>query len=122
MAQVDERIMYFSSLCDQLYNPSSEQQQVQKILEASFPTFSSDVTTTATTTIDLENIPSFGIQTPTDTANALRILLENSPNPFVQTFCLSRLKQLVLAQFTIFDKDTKLHLRKFFFVPVYNFF
>ncbi|KAI8088148.1 armadillo-type protein [Thamnidium elegans] len=111
MAQADERIGYFSSLCDQLYNPksSSEQTQVQKILEASFPTFSSDVATTT----NLENVPSFGIQTPTDTANALRILLENSPSPFVQTFCLSRLKQLVLAQFTIFDKDTKLHLRTF---------
>ncbi|KAI9252218.1 armadillo-type protein [Helicostylum pulchrum] len=113
MATVDERIGYFSSLCDQLYNPSSEQTQVQKILEASFPTFSSDVVTTTTSPANLENVPSFGIQTPTDTANALRILLENSPSPFVQTFCLSRLKQLVLAQFTIFDKDTKLHLRTF---------
>lgn len=123
MAQQDERIGYFSSLCEQLYNPksSSERDQVQNLLEASFPTFSS---------LDnhpvIENIPSFGIVNPTDTANALRILLENSPNPYVQTFALSRLKQLIMAQFTIFNNDTKLQLRKvvvtFFFFIVYSLF
>lgn len=109
MAQQDERIGYFSTLCHELYNPksSSERDQVQKILEASFPTFSSD----AHVTTNLDNVPSFGISNPTDTANALRILLQNSPNPYVQTFSLSRLKQLVMAQFTIFDNDTKLQLR-----------
>ncbi|KAI9337080.1 armadillo-type protein [Pilaira anomala] len=111
MTQQDERIGYFSTLCHELYNPKSpgERDQVEKILDASFPTFSSDVHVTT----NLENIPSFGILNPTDTANALRILLENSPNPYVQTFAFSRLKQLVMAQFTIFDKDTKLHLRTF---------
>jgi hypothetical protein len=108
--QQDERIGYFSTLCQELYNPKSpsERDQVQKILEASFPTFSSS----DTAKIALVDIPSFGITNPTDTANALRILLENSPDPYVQTFCLSRLKQLVMAQFTIFDRDTKLQLRK----------
>ncbi|KAI7864015.1 armadillo-type protein [Mucor mucedo] len=111
MAQQDERIGYFSTLCQELYNPKSanERDQVQKILEASFPTFASD----AHVTTHLENMPSFHIQNPTDTANALRILLENSPNPYVQTFALSRLKQLVMAQFTLFDNDTKLQLRTF---------
>jgi hypothetical protein len=110
--QQDERIGYFSTLCQELYNPKSpsERDQVQKILEASFPTFSSS--DTANIEALVVDIPSFGIANPTDTANALRILLENSPNPYVQTFCLSRLKQLVMAQFTIFDRDTKLQLRK----------
>lgn len=109
MAQQDERIGYFSTLCHELYNPksASERDQVQKILEASFPTFASDSHVTLN-----ETIPSFHIANPTDTANALRILLENSPNPYVQTFALSRLKQLVLAQFTLFDNDTKIQLRK----------
>ncbi|KAI8363847.1 armadillo-type protein [Choanephora cucurbitarum] len=109
IAQQD-RIGYFSTLCQELYNPktTSERDQVQKILEASFPTFS-----TETNKLDLGQTPSFGIQTPTDTANALRILLENSPNPYVQTFSFSRLKQLVIAQFSLFDHDTKLQLRTF---------
>jgi hypothetical protein len=111
MSQQDERINYFSTLCHQLYNPktSAERDQVQKILETSFPTFAS---TTENELVMDPSIPSFGITNPTDTANALRILLENSPNPYVQTFSLSRLKQLVMAQFTIFDNDTKLGLRK----------
>jgi exportin-7 len=109
MSQQDERIVYFSALCEQLYNPksTSERDQVQNILETSFPTFA-----TLDNVTGLDNIPSFHINNPTDTANALRILLENSPNPYVQTFALSRLKQLVMAQFTIFDRDTKLQLRK----------
>lgn len=108
--QQEERIAYLSSLCQELYNPKnpSERDQIQKILEASFPTFSSS----DTTKINIDQIPTFDIATPTDTANALRILLENSPNPYVQTFSLSRLKQLVMAQFTIFDRDTKIQLRK----------
>lgn len=108
--QQEERIAYLSSLCQELYNPKnpSECDQIQKILEASFPTFSSS----DTTKINIDQIPTFDIATPTDTANALRILLENSPNPYVQTFSLSRLKQLVMAQFTIFDRDTKIQLRK----------
>ncbi|KAI7904443.1 armadillo-type protein [Cokeromyces recurvatus] len=108
--QQDECIAYFSTLCQDLFNPEgpSKRDEIQKILEASFPTFSSSDSTTK-----LTNVPSFGIVTPTDTANALRIMLENSPNPYVQTFSLSRLKQLVMAQFTIFDKDTKIQLRTF---------
>ncbi|KAG1215725.1 armadillo-type protein [Rhizopus microsporus] len=111
MSGQDERIIYFSSLCEQLYNPKSttEGEQVQRVLEASFPTFSDS----STNNPGLDNLPTFGIRTPTDTANALRILLENSPNPYVQTFALSRLKQLVLAQFTLFDRDTKIQLRTF---------
>lgn len=114
MSTRDERINYFSTLCHELYNPktTTERDQVQKILEASFPTFASS--TENIVRLD-PSMPSFGITNPTDTANALRILLENSPNPYVQTFSLSRLKQLVMAQFTIFDNDTKLGLRKAFF-------
>lgn len=118
MSGQDERIIYFSSLCEQLYNPKSttEGEQVQRVLEASFPTFSDS----STNNPGLDNLPTFGIRTPTDTANALRILLENSPNPYVQTFALSRLKQLVLAQFTLFDRDTKIQLRKKLFYINYK--
>ncbi|KAG1506840.1 hypothetical protein G6F53_009394 [Rhizopus delemar] len=76
------------------------------MLENSFPTFSDS-------TSHSDNPPPFGIRTPTDTANALRIILENSPSPYVQTFALSRLKQLVLAQFTLFERETKIQLRTF---------
>ncbi|KAI8637367.1 armadillo-type protein [Parasitella parasitica] len=109
--QQEERIAFFSSLCEELYNPKNpaEHDQIQKVLEASFPTFSSS----DTNKINLDRIPTFEIGAPTDTANALRILLESSPNPYVQTFSLSRLKQLVMAQFTIFDSDTKIQLRTF---------
>ncbi|KAK4509022.1 uncharacterized protein ATC70_007371 [Mucor velutinosus] len=109
--QQEECIAYFSSLCQELYNPKdpSERDQIQKILEASFPTFSSS----DTIKINIDQIPTFDVATPTDTANALRIMLENSPNPYVQTFSLSRLKQLVMAQFTIFNTDTKIQLRTF---------
>ncbi|CAO3610792.1 unnamed protein product [Mucor hiemalis] len=111
MSQHHEQIDYFSRLCEQLYNPKSseERDQVQKVLETSFPTF-------ATTTSDVvlpESVPSFQIRNPTDSANALCILLKNSPNPYVQTFSLSRLKQLVMAQFTLFDRETKIQLRTF---------
>lgn len=118
MSGQDERIIYFSSLCEQLYNPKSptEGEQVQRVLEASFPTFSDS----STNNPGLDNLPTFGIRTPTDTANALRILLENSPNPYVQTFALSRLKQLALAQFTLFDRDTKIQLRKKLFYINYK--
>lgn len=100
---------YFSNLCQELYNPksSNEREQVQSILETSFPTFT-------TTTSIKTNIPSFPINTPIDTANALRILLENSPNPYVQVFCFSRLKQLVLDQFTFFNTETKIQLRTYY--------
>lgn len=106
MSQTDERFLYVSSLCEQLYNPksSSEGEQAQRMLENSFPTFSDS-------TSHSDNPPPFGIRTPTDTANALRIILENSPSPYVQTFALSRLKQLVLAQFTLFERETKIQLR-----------
>ncbi|KAG1441104.1 hypothetical protein G6F56_011633 [Rhizopus delemar] len=108
MSQTDERFLYVSSLCEQLYNPksSTEGEQAQRILESSFPTFSDS-------TSHSDNPPLSGILTPTDTANALRILLENSPNPYVQIFALSRLKQLVLAQFTLFERETKIQLRTF---------
>lgn len=122
MAQ-DERIAYFAALCEQLYNPKSSQErdQVQKMLEYSFPTFADEAGSgIAAATLQqqppppgMENSPSFAIVTPTDTASALRVLLESSPNPYVQTFCLSRLKQLVQAQFTIFSNETKLQLRKY---------
>ncbi|KAI9485249.1 MAG: armadillo-type protein [Benjaminiella poitrasii] len=113
--QQNECIAYFSTLCEELFNPKSpsEREEVQKILEASFPTFSSSDTTSTAKILNIDNVPSFGIVTPTDTANALRIMLENSPNPYVQTFSLSRLKQLVMAQFTIFDRETKIQLRTF---------
>ncbi|KAG0169013.1 Exportin 7 [Apophysomyces sp. BC1034] len=118
MAQ-DERTTYYAALCEQLYNPKSPQDrdQVQKMLEYSFPTFADE----AGNGIDsgkprppgMEGCPTFAIATPTDTASALRVLLQSSPNPFVQTFCLSRLKQLITAQFSIFSGDTKLQLRTF---------
>ncbi|KAI9251956.1 armadillo-type protein [Sporodiniella umbellata] len=108
MAQTAERLLYLFSLCEQLYSPKSvsESEQAQRILETSFPTFSDS--TVADTTA-----PTFGIHTPTDTANALRILLENSPSPYVQMFALSRLRQLVLAQFTVFERETRIQLRTF---------
>lgn len=111
MSQHQEQINYFSRLCEQLYNPKSpeERDQVQKVLETSFPTFA---TTTTTDVVLPESVPSFQIRNPTDSANALCILLKNSPNPYVQTFSLSRLKQLVMAQFTLFERETKIQLRK----------
>ncbi|KAI8388848.1 armadillo-type protein [Radiomyces spectabilis] len=118
MAQ-EEQIIYYATLCEQLYNPKSpnEREQVQKLLEYSFPTFADEagngIASALAKPAELENCPLFTIVTPTDTASALRILLENSPNPYVQTFCLSRLKQLVSSQFSIFSTDTKLQLRSF---------
>lgn len=119
MAQ-DERTAYYAALCEQLYNPksSTEGDQVLKILEYSFPTFADEAgggiaaSQRQPPPPGMENSPTFAIATPTDTASALRVLLENSPNPYVQTFCLSRLKQLVLAQFTLFTNETKVQLRK----------
>ncbi|KAI9317921.1 armadillo-type protein [Dichotomocladium elegans] len=119
MAQ-DERIAYYSALCEQLYNPKSppERDQVQMVLEYSFPTFADEAGSGIASQQKppppgMENSPTFAISTPTDTASALRVLLENSPNPYVQTFCLSRLKQLILAQFTLFSNETKIQLRTF---------
>jgi hypothetical protein len=114
MSTGDERTNYFASLCEQLYNPKSpeERNQVQKILEHSFPTFTDS---NGLPSPGLENQPSFVINSPTDTASALRVLLESSPNPYVQTFALSRLKQLVQAQFALFSQDSKIQLRKFLF-------
>ena len=114
MSQEEERIAYFASLCEQLYNPKSpeERNQVQKILEHSFPTFTD---ANGLPPPGMENQPSFAISSPTDTASALRVLLSNSPNPYVQTFALQRLKQLLQAQFALFSQDAKVQLRKFFF-------
>ncbi|CEP19967.1 hypothetical protein [Parasitella parasitica] len=109
MSQQDERTLYFANLCQQLYNPKSpeERNQAQKILEHSFPTF------TDTNGLPPAGVDSQEINSPTDTANALRVLLENSPDPYVLTFALSRLKQLVQAQFALFSQDAKLQLRSF---------
>ncbi|KAI8143944.1 hypothetical protein BJV82DRAFT_683294 [Fennellomyces sp. T-0311] len=117
MAQ-EERTAYFAALCEQLYNPksSAEREQAQKMLEYSFPTFAGEAGSGIAqqpAPPGMENSPTFAIVSPTDTASALRVLLESSPNPLVQTFCLSRLKQLILAQFSIFARDTKLQLRTF---------
>lgn len=116
MSTGDERTNYFASLCEQLYNPKSpeERLQVQKILEHSFPTFT-DSNGLPPPGLESGSTPSFTITSPTDTASALRVLLESSPNPYVQTFCLSRLKQLVQAQFALFSQDSKVQLRKLFF-------
>ncbi|KAI9275093.1 armadillo-type protein [Helicostylum pulchrum] len=112
MSQGDERTAYFASLCEQLYNPKSpeDRNQVQKILQHSFPTFtdSNDLPPPG-----MENSPTFAINSPTDTASALRVLLESSPSPYVQTFALSRLKQLVQAQFALFSPESKIALRSF---------
>jgi exportin-7 len=103
MAQQDGRIQYYVSLCEQLYNPTSTQHSnIQRELETEFPTF------TATSNTDTHSGHS-----PTETASALRILLEASPSPYVQTFCFSRLKQLIASQFGVFDTVTKLQLRSF---------
>jgi exportin-7 len=110
MSQQDEKVNYFASLCEQLYNPKSpeERNQVQKILEHSFPTFTDSI---GLPPPGLENQPSFQISSPTDTASALRVLLESSPNPYVQTFALSRLKQLVQAQFALFSQESRVQMR-----------
>ncbi|KAI7902274.1 armadillo-type protein [Cokeromyces recurvatus] len=112
MSQQDERIAYFTTLCEQLYNPKSSEErlQVQKILEQSFPTF------TNTNVLPSDNITalhSFNIHSPTDTASALRILLESSPSPYVQIFALGRLKQLIQTQFSLFNQESKIQLRSF---------
>lgn len=117
MAQEEQRTAYYAALCEQLYNPKSPQErdQVQKMLEYSFPTFADEAGTGIAgmqPPPGMENSPTFAISTPTDTASTLRVLLENSPNPYVQTFCLSRLKQLITSQFSIFSHETKLQLRK----------
>lgn len=109
MSQQNERTAYFASLCQQLYNPKSpeERNQAQKILEHSFPTF------TDTSGLPPAGVDNQEINTPTDTASALRVLLESSPDPYVLTFALSRLKQLVQAQFALFNQDAKIQLRSF---------
>ncbi|SAM09524.1 hypothetical protein [Absidia glauca] len=119
-SQQDERIQYCVALCDQLYNPKTTQErtQAQTILEYLFPTFSGEAgngiaMASSPPPAGMENRPTFVIASPTDTASALRALLENSPNPYVQTFCLARLKQLALAQFSLFSDDTKIQLRTF---------
>lgn len=118
-SQQDERIQYCVALCDQLYNPKTTQErtQAQTILEYLFPTFSGEAgngiaMASSPPPAGMENRPTFVIASPTDTASALRALLENSPNPYVQTFCLARLKQLALAQFSLFSDDTKIQLRR----------
>jgi hypothetical protein len=113
MSQQDEKVNYFASLCEQLYNPKSpeERNQVQKILEHSFPTFTDS---NGLPPPGLENQPSFQINSPTETASALRVLLESSPNPYVQTFALSRLKQLVQAQFALFSQESRVQMRTCF--------
>lgn len=119
----DDRVQFCTALCEQLYNPKSsqEREQAQKILEYQFPTFADEAgsgiagannMSSRPLPAGMENRPTFIITTPTDTASALKLLLENSPNPYVQTFCLARLKQLVLSQFSAFDDDTKIQLRK----------
>ncbi|ORZ04924.1 armadillo-type protein [Absidia repens] len=120
MAQQDERIQYCVALCGQLYNPKSSQErdQSQKILEYMFPTFTGEAgngiaVSSSPPPPGMENRPTFTISSPTDTASALRILLENSPDPYVQTFSLARLKQLAVAQFSLFNDDTKTQLRTF---------
>ncbi|KAI8064521.1 armadillo-type protein [Gongronella butleri] len=113
-------INYCAALCDQLYQaPNAEERlQAQKILEYQFPTFSDE----GGGGIAMASVPApagfqqqlaFPIASPTDTASTLRLLLENSPSPYVQTFCFARLKQLVLAQFAVFTDDTKEQLRTF---------
>ncbi|KAI8099750.1 armadillo-type protein [Halteromyces radiatus] len=112
LQQQDDRIQYYATLCEQLYNPNSiqKQTQIQQELEQEFPTFTDN---RVDSPIQVSSSSSLVIQTPTETASALRILLEASPNPYVQTFCLSRLKQLITSQFSIFDTVTKLQLRTF---------
>ncbi|KAI8069371.1 armadillo-type protein [Gongronella butleri] len=110
----DERIQYYASLCEQLYNPSSNEKRLscQEELEREFPTFT-DAAPSKT--------PSLVIHTPTETAQALRILLEACPtDPYVQTFCFSRLRQLISSQFSIFDTDTKKQLRAFLLQYAYD--
>ncbi|KAI8393567.1 armadillo-type protein [Radiomyces spectabilis] len=120
MAQTDDRIPYFISLCEKLYNPKSseEREETQILLECAFPTFADEpgggmAKNHPLLASRMEALPSFGITTPTGTASSLRILLENSASPYVQTFCLSRLKQLVQAQFPVFSDDAKIQLRAF---------
>ncbi|ORX56804.1 hypothetical protein DM01DRAFT_1334363 [Hesseltinella vesiculosa] len=104
------QVQYYASLCEQLYNTTSsdKRQQIQQELDREFPTF-----TDAAPLRSPSNTSSLILQTPRDTASALRILLEACPDPFVQTFCLSRLRQLISSQFSIFDTDTKKQLRTF---------
>ncbi|KAI8879866.1 hypothetical protein K501DRAFT_255961 [Backusella circina FSU 941] len=105
-----EKINYYTTLCEQLYNPKSseERTRTEALLEQSFPLF-----------IDSNNIYNanqlhlLSINTPTDTTLALRILLKHSPNPYVQVFCFSRLKLVIQAHFTLFDFETKTQLRSF---------
>lgn len=120
----DDRVQFCTALCEQLYNPKSSQErdQAQKILEYQFPTFADETgsgiagnsnnLSSRPLPAGMENRPTFVINTPTDTASALKLLLETSPNPYVQTFSLARLKQLIISQFSIFDDDTKIQLRK----------
>ncbi|KAG0183544.1 hypothetical protein DFQ29_002599 [Apophysomyces sp. BC1021] len=118
MSQQDERTAYYVTLCEQLYNPKSshEHDQAQKILEYSFPTFADEAgggVAAQPPPAGVDTQLTFNIASPTDSASALRVLLENSPSPYVHTFCLSRLKQLVQAQFGLFNSNAKLQLRTF---------
>ncbi|KAF7729675.1 hypothetical protein EC973_004048 [Apophysomyces ossiformis] len=118
MSLQDDQTAYYATLCEQLYNPktSNEHDQAQKILEYAFPTFADEAGGGVAAQAPPGGVNAqlmFNITSPTDSASALRVLLENSPSPYVHTFCLSRLKQLVQAQFDLFNGNTKLQLRSF---------
>ncbi|ORX48496.1 hypothetical protein DM01DRAFT_1338555 [Hesseltinella vesiculosa] len=119
MSQAD-RISYCEALCQQSFGSTvaEERDQAQKILEYQFPTFAGE----GASGIAMPSIPPpsglqqhlcFPIGSPTDTASTLRLLLENSPSPYLQMYCLGRMKQLVLAQFSVFSSETKEQIRTF---------
>ncbi|KAI9249302.1 armadillo-type protein [Sporodiniella umbellata] len=103
MSQADERITYYISLCEQLYNPKTPEEiaEAQKRLELSFPIFSASSGATNE------------ITTPMESASALQMLLGSSSSIYVQTFCFSRLKQLTQDQLNTFSTEYKLQLRTF---------
>ncbi|KAG2176377.1 hypothetical protein INT43_005611 [Umbelopsis isabellina] len=117
MSQEDQqRILYYTNLCETLYGPASQQdrERAEHILEHAFPTFSDAAGSgVAGRRPSLDSSYAYDISSPQDSAYALTVLLKNSPNPYVQMFASSRLKALITDQFPVFSQDAKIQSRNF---------
>ncbi|KAM3588959.1 hypothetical protein VKS41_001389 [Umbelopsis sp. WA50703] len=117
MSQEDQqRILYYTNLCETLYGPASQQdrERAEHILEHAFPTFSDAAGSgVAGRRPSLDSSYAYDISSPQDSAYALTVLLKNSPNPYVQMFASSRLKALITDQFPVFSQEAKIQSRNF---------
>ncbi|KAI9285764.1 armadillo-type protein [Umbelopsis sp. AD052] len=117
MSQDDQqRIVYYTNLCETLYGASSHQdrERAEHILEHAFPTFADAAGSgVAGRRPSLDSSYTYDISSPQDSAYALTLLLKNSPNPYVQMFASTRLKALITDQFPVFSQDAKIQTRNF---------